>query len=106
MKTHFRESQRDFIRQPRVGRAAGYPGSLGKCTINAERVAAPVARYAATPLGLEMIWGSTPREVAALHAWADGRCPIGAMGWPPLAEPGAFPAEQHAMKGPDADTTV
>jgi hypothetical protein len=96
MKSRLPESQRDSVTQPRVDRAAGYPGSARKNNINPERVAASAARFDATPLGLEIILGHAPRVVASLQPWADGRCPVGANS--PLAEQRRIVAELDALQ--------
>ena len=96
VKSRFPESQRDSILQPRVDRAAGYPGSSCRNIINPERVASSAPPFDATPLGLKTISESAPRVARSSQPWANGRCPVGANPSPPLAE------QRRILSGLDA----
>ena len=89
------ESQRDSALQPRVDRAADYPGSRAKKCFNPNGVASFSShRWATTPLGLMEISTRIPRVARSSQPWAERRCPVGPLGQfpfnlPPPSSPGS-----------------
>ena len=91
------ESQRDSAIQPRVDRAADYPGSRAKKCFNPNGVASFSShRWATTPLGLMEISTRIPRVARSSQPWAERRCPVGAI---PIQLATAIVARLDALRG-------
>ncbi len=91
------ESQRDSVLQPRVDRAAGYPGTHAKESLNPNGIAASSShRFDATPLGLMEISIRVPRVARASQPWAERRCPVGTI---PLRRRATLVARLDALRG-------